>query len=159
METVNDIIKSYLKVTRLITQEFCGSFGKTTLTYPQAMVLTVLSIEGPMRISKLAETVGSANSTISGVVDRLERIDLVQRDRSSDDHRVIYVSVTDKFRKLQSSKGTAIKELTEVIHSQMTPEESQTILKGLELLAEALETQLKLKTKRDAEASADKEES
>ena len=43
-----------------------------------------------MPISALAEAAGSANSTISGVVDRLEKMGLVQRVRSDSDRRVIY---------------------------------------------------------------------
>ena len=91
MSTSNDILHEYLQVSRHITEKFRVYYGKLNLTYPQSIVLAILEADGPMPISTLAEAAGSANSTISGVVDRLEKMGLVQRVRSDSDRRVIYV--------------------------------------------------------------------
>ena len=54
-----------------MSQQFRSHFGRLDLTFPQALVLTVLGEDGPVPISALAERTGSANSTVSGIVDRL----------------------------------------------------------------------------------------
>lgn len=74
MESTN-IFMSYLRMTQHMSQQFRTHFGRLELTFPQALVLTVLGDEGPVPISTLAERTGSANSTVSGVVDRLEKLD------------------------------------------------------------------------------------
>ena len=90
MEQPN-IFMSYLRVTQHMSQQFRSHFGRLDLTFPQALVLTVLGEDGPVPISALAERTGSANSTVSGIVDRLEKLGLARRQRSETDRRVIYV--------------------------------------------------------------------
>ena len=80
MEQPN-IFMSYLRVTQHMSQQFRSHFGRLDLTFPQALVLTVLGEDGPVPISALAERTGSANSTVSGIVDRLEKLGLARRQR------------------------------------------------------------------------------
>ena len=75
MEQPN-IFMSYLRVTQHMSQQFRSHFGRLDLTFPQALVLTVLGEDGPVPNSALAERTGSANSTVSGIVDRLEKLGL-----------------------------------------------------------------------------------
>jgi DNA-binding MarR family transcriptional regulator len=85
MEQPN-IFMSYLRVTQHMSQQFRSHFGRLDLTFPQALVLTVLGEDGPVPISALAERTGSANSTVSGIVDRLEKLGLAaQRDGPAGD--------------------------------------------------------------------------
>ena len=84
MEQPN-IFMSYLRVTQHMSQQFRSHFGRLDLTFPQALVLTVLGEDGPVPISALAERTGSANSTVSGIVDRLEKLGLARRQRSETD--------------------------------------------------------------------------
>lgn len=100
MDNSRDLLMCYLRLTQHMSQQLRDYFGKLNLTFPQALLLTVLAENGPMPISDLAEQTRSANSTVSGIVDRLEKLDLAKRERSETDRRVIYVTVTDKYRKL-----------------------------------------------------------
>ena len=68
---MDQILMHYLQVSQHMSQQFRNHFGKLNLTFPQALALNILGSEGPMPISRLAERTGSANSTISGIVDRL----------------------------------------------------------------------------------------
>ena len=104
MEETSNVLMTYLRVTQRMSQQFRSHFGRLNLTFPQALVLNVLAEEGPVPISTLAERTGSANSTVSGIVDRLEKLELAKRERSENDRRVIYVSVTDKYRALRKRR-------------------------------------------------------
>lgn len=140
MSTSNDILHEYLQVSRRITEKFRLYYGKLNLTYPQSIVLAILEADGPMPISALAEAAGSANSTISGVVDRLEKMDLVQRIRSDTDRRVIYVSVTDRFRSHFSALRSTAADKFEQALSSLTPEQTDTVRRGLALFNQALDS-------------------
>ena len=78
-----NIFVSYLRVTQHMSQQFRSHFGRLDLTFPQALVLPVLGADGPVPISALAERTGSANSTVSGLVDRLEKLGPARRQRSA----------------------------------------------------------------------------
>ncbi|MBR1780731.1 MAG: MarR family transcriptional regulator [Oscillospiraceae bacterium] len=138
MSISKEILHEYLQVSRQIVERFRVIYGKLNLTYPQSIVLAILECDGPMPISALADAAGSANSTISGVVDRLEKLNLVQRIRSETDRRVIYVSTTDQFRDHFSEvRNSAVDRFTFSL-KDVSEEDAATILKGLQLLRQAV---------------------
>lgn len=139
MQAANEVLHAYLQVSRRISEELRGHFGKLNLTFPQTLVLTLLDNDGPMPISALAKATGSANSTISGVVDRLEKSGLLRRVRSEQDRRVIFVEVTEKYREIQEeSKNYALSRFSQSINS-LSEEELHQVLTGLNLMQKALE--------------------
>ena len=141
MNRSNEILHAYLQVSRHISEKFRIYYGKLNLTYPQSIVLAILEADGPMPISALAEAAGSANSTISGVVDRLEKMELVQRTRSDSDRRVIYVSTTDQFREhFAKFKATACDRISAALNT-LSPQDAQAVERGLMLLDQALQSE------------------
>lgn len=138
-----EILRAHLRVSKEIVLQTQGYLDQTELTYPQRIALMILDGDGPMPISDLAAAMGSANSTISGVVDRLERLGLAQRIRSEQDRRKIYVSVTDRFlQQKEQSEAKANHSFSQGIQS-LSDEEQKEILNALQLLAETLEKEQK----------------
>ena len=138
MDQAADILRSYLRVTQHLSQQFRKYFGQFNLTFPQAMVLTVLGESGPMPISALAEKTGSANSTISGVVDRLEKLELARRTRSSQDRRVIYVQATQRYQKLRGQARGSVNGYFCTLVQDISPGEREEILRALTTLDRVL---------------------
>ncbi|WP_297198915.1 MarR family winged helix-turn-helix transcriptional regulator [uncultured Flavonifractor sp.] len=129
---------SYLRVTQHMSQQFRSHFGRMDLTFPQAMVLTVLGEDGPVPISTLAERTGSANSTVSGIVDRLEKLGLAKRQRSETDRRVIYVSATEKYAALRDKAATDVRSYFSTLMEHMSEEDRALVASALQKLEEAL---------------------
>lgn len=138
MKESRDILMCYLRVTQHMSQQFREHFGKLNLTFPQALVLTVLGEEGPLPISALAERTGSANSTVSGIVDRLEKLDLAKRDRSEADRRVIYVHATDKYKVLREKAETNVSGYFATLLDDMPEGDRADVLSALSKLDAAL---------------------
>lgn len=138
MEQTKNLLMSYLRVSQHMSQQFRTHFGQINLTFPQALVLTVLGEEGPVPISTLAERTGSANSTVSGIVDRLEKLELAKRVRSEKDRRVIYVSATDKYRRLRKEAETDVSGYFSNIMQSLPTEDQQLISTALAKLDAAL---------------------
>jgi DNA-binding MarR family transcriptional regulator len=57
-------------------------------------VLNVLEADGPLSMSRLAESLDVSVASATGIVDRLEQRGLVERRRETDDRRVIVVHRT-----------------------------------------------------------------
>ena len=138
MDKVPSVLMSYLRVTQHMSQQFHTHFGRLDLTFPQALVLTVLGEDGPVPISTLAERTGSANSTVSGIVDRLEKLGLAQRQRSETDRRVIYVSATEKYHDLRKKAETNVSGYFNSLLDTMTPEDKAQVAEALRKLEAAL---------------------
>ncbi len=82
------------EVDGIVAAQYRKCAGDPKLTMPQLIVLNLLALNGPMRISELAEQAYCSNSTVSGIVDRLERENLVCRTRSRQDRRVVTVALS-----------------------------------------------------------------
>lgn len=138
MEEMPSILMSYLRVTHHMSQRFRTHFGRLNLTFPQALVLDVLGEEGAVPISALAERTGSANSTISGIVDRLEKLGLARRTRSENDRRVIYVSVTQQYRDMREKAKTDVSGYFNSLLDTLGPEDKAMVATALQKLDTAL---------------------
>ena len=139
MAIEQEILKSYIHASHEVNRRFREHYGKINLTFPQAMVISLLDGDEPLPISAIAEATGSANSTISGIVDRLERMELVRRRRSDEDRRVIYVEATDRCRALAEETVTTVADCFAELLAPLTEEEKESVLKGFNLLAGCLE--------------------
>lgn len=93
---VETIIYLYTESRRL-TKGLASEFG---LTGPQLTVLKLLETFGDLSLSSLSERIRAQNSTVTGIIDRMEREGLVRRERSTQDRRVIHIRLTDKGGKL-----------------------------------------------------------
>ncbi len=138
MALEKEILKEYLRATHEFSHQFREHYGKLNLTFPQALVLSSLETEGTVPISALAELTGSANSTISGVVDRLERMGLVRRKRSETDRRVIYVETTEKYAEIRNRSASNVSDCFGKMLNSLSQAEQGQVLTGLQLLCKAL---------------------
>jgi MarR family transcriptional regulator, organic hydroperoxide resistance regulator len=64
------------------------------ITIPQLITLREIYEHGPLSFSELTKILTLNNSTVTGIVDRLEKHNLVQRTRTSRDRRRIDVVIT-----------------------------------------------------------------
>lgn len=78
-------------------------FARHDLTEPQWRILRVLWDEGKIASAGLAERTLIPFSSLVGVLDRLERKELVARIRSTSDRRVVHVVATPKGRALEQA--------------------------------------------------------
>jgi DNA-binding MarR family transcriptional regulator len=63
---------------------------------PQLVCLREISDSEPIPLGELTRLLHLNNSTVTGIVDRLEKRNLVRRVRQSRDRRQIHVEVTDE---------------------------------------------------------------
>lgn len=128
------IIKEIKTILYSFRKNVGARLNKFNLTGPQAMIIKMLDKNGKMRISDLSKSVGLSNSTVSGIIDRLQKEELVKRSRSEKDRRVVYVSIDPKFSDELHENFKEIEEEFMKLIEDSHPEEIDTILKGLTLL-------------------------
>ena len=59
------------------------------LTTPQLKVVLLVYLNGPARMSELASALGVSLATTTGIIDRLVDRDIVKRENSREDRRVV----------------------------------------------------------------------
>ena len=94
-----EILKTLKEVMKSIARILKAELGSMGLTAPQAMVIGLLTEQGQMKISDISGQLKLSGSTVSGIVDRLEKQGFVERIRSETDRRVVKIRVrSDKCR-------------------------------------------------------------
>lgn len=122
-----------LRTNDQFQNRFGKLFRKYGLTSSQYNVLRILRGEGqPMPCLEVAERMIQVVPAITGLLDRLEKQDLVTRRRCTEDRRVVYVSLTDKASKLLSQLDEPVSEL----HKQLMGHLKRGELKELSRLLE-----------------------
>jgi len=94
-----------------------------------------------MKITELSNHLALSNSTVSGIVDRLEAQEMVVRERSKEDKRVVYVSISPNFEDMHKAFHKQIEKNIQNIMSQGSPEELNKIFEGLDVLKKLLSSQ------------------
>ena len=95
-EVIEAIVYLYTESRRL-TKELAR---RADLTGPQLTVVKMLEQIGDLSLSELSERIRAQNSTVTGIIDRMVRENLVLRERSKEDRRVVFIRLTPKGRKL-----------------------------------------------------------
>lgn len=113
-------------------------FENSGITVLQGMVLGIISKENRIKITELSSKLSLPNSTVSGMVDRLEKQGIVARERSEEDRRVVYVSISPHFKEAHQHFRKRFKERIENMMNQGTSEDLNTIYKGLNTLKKLL---------------------
>lgn len=146
---VEAIIYLYTEARRL-TKEQAARHG---LTGPQLSVAKILQDIGDLSLSELSERINAQNSTVTGIVDRMEREGLVERKRSSDDRRVVHIRLTKKGHELARSMNFEPFEIfRDAFRNALTAQELGTLLQLLDKLAAYVRKEVAEKDARNSAA-------
>lgn len=113
--------------------------GQYKITTPQLVALLCIVDEGPITPTDIARQVHLSNSTIVGILDRLEQKGLIERQRSTTDRRLVNITATDAGHALVESAPSPLQDVfAEALRS--LPELEQTaIALSLERIVELME--------------------
>lgn len=129
-----------LRTNDQFENRFGRLFRKFGLTASQYNVLRILRGEGdPMPCLEVANRMIQVVPAITGLIDRLEKAELVTRDRCEKDRRVIYIALTEKAEKLLEEMDEPVMELHRTLLGHMTKKELTELTRLLEKCRSSLE--------------------
>lgn len=109
------------------------------LTSSQYNILRILRAEGrALKSLDIADRTITVVPGITGLLDRLEEAGLVRRERSVDDRRKIFVSLTDQGQDLLAQLDQPVLELHRQILGNLSAAEQQELQRLLDRLREGL---------------------
>ena len=117
--------------------DFFNYLKHTDLSLLQAYALTHLSFKGPTKISELCEHMMVSPGAASQLVDRLEKLELVERIADPKDRRVRKVLVLDKGNKFVQENFAFSQSWLSELPTNITPEEEAQITAVLSILMQS----------------------
>ena len=99
----NQICFRLYTASRLVTQAYTPMLTKLGLTYPQYLVLMVLWEKDKQPVNDIAHRLLLETNTVTPLLQRMEKLGLVLRERGKEDKRQQIVSLTEKGRELEEN--------------------------------------------------------
>lgn len=140
-------------IRRTLLRAFDPDKRRMSLTSPQMQVLAVLTQSSQpegMMLKELSERIDLAQSTVSGIVERLEQKRLVRRLTDPADRRRTRIAVTERVKTYmqQDVPSRRLGPLVQALQ-QATDDERTTVVDGLALLQRLLQSTNKTEQQRE----------
>lgn len=135
-QIIETIIYLYTEGRR-ITKELAR---RAQLTGPQLTVVKILEQIGDLSLSELSERIRAQNSTVTGIIDRMEREGLVVRERSKEDRRVVIIRLTPKGAQLAEDIPVEPMRVFQTALSSLTKDEMRELLRILLKVSKRVKT-------------------
>jgi DNA-binding MarR family transcriptional regulator len=126
----SELVSRAALLTRLLLRQVDAGLSRTELG-----LLRTLS-DGPQRITELAELEGLAQPTTTILIKQLEQEGLVQRERRSDDGRVVLVDLTEAGRDALDAYRERVREALGEYLAEISDEQVDQLAAATETLAQ-----------------------
>jgi len=118
------------------TKPLLHEFGLST---PRFQLLLSIHRNGPLSMSELHRFTHVTGSTVTTLVDGLEEDGLVERYRTNEDRRKVYVRITERGESCIESVRRRRRALLEEALGVLSAEERSTVARGLSSITERLQ--------------------
>lgn len=132
LDAVVEAIVYLYTESRRITKGLASEYG---LTGPQLAVMKMLEPVGKLSLSELSDRIRARNSTVTGIIDRMEREGLVERRRSEEDRRVVHIVLTRQGRQLASEIPVEPVQIFRQVLSELSTRDASDLKRILTRLA------------------------
>ncbi|PRX42413.1 DNA-binding MarR family transcriptional regulator [Planifilum fimeticola] len=137
-ELISDIEYLLREMSLLIKRKGREILNHFPITPPQFTALLWLNEEGDMTIGELSQKMYLACSTMTDLIDRMEKNGVVVRVRDERDRRVVRVRMLERGRAIIEDVMKARREYLADILSTFSPEDVESIRKRLSMLYERM---------------------
>jgi DNA-binding MarR family transcriptional regulator len=144
IEYIENIARVLMQLSWVAQKQFALSVAQHDLTFPQFLTLAFVIRAAPYcSMNQIAEATHQDAATMTGVVDRLERLGLVVRGRSPQDRRVVLVQATPDGMATVSAVKQSRDHMMTSLFAPFGDDMLQHLHGHLEALWQAFETQAK----------------
>lgn len=124
METKGGYLISRIKqVGTRIFDRLLAESGIDSFNGAQGRILYVLWQQDGITISSLSAKTSLANTTLTAMLDRMEKLGLIARKEDPSDRRSRLISLTEKARSLQGDYANISQQMNERYYAGFTDEE------------------------------------
>ncbi len=142
-QTNYNILPTIQKLKEYIFDKLKESYKELNLTGSQSAIIHSLHRNKRQKMSELSTALGLSNSTVSGIVDRLEKMKIVKRVRDDKDRRVVYVELSDEHDKFIKEHYVIAESAFEFLLDSISKEEQEKVLEAMAILDKILDKKSK----------------
>jgi DNA-binding MarR family transcriptional regulator len=141
MSKTEEVLIALRRVIRATDLHSRQLIKTASVTAPQLLLMQAIHRQKNAIISKLAQEVSLSQATVTTILDRLEKRELVYRQRSEQDKRKVHVYLTEAGRTLLHSAPTALQQEFVNRFNALPDWEQSMILASLQRIAHMMNAQ------------------
>ncbi|MFT6246000.1 MAG: DNA-binding MarR family transcriptional regulator [Crocinitomicaceae bacterium] len=115
LQLSNQICFPIYSASRLITKAYKPYLDEMGITYPQYLVLMVLWESDNVSVNQITQKLLLNTNTVSPLLKRMEKLELIERNRSIEDERIVIVQLTDKGKILKGQAKPIPEKLLKIM--------------------------------------------
>ncbi len=135
-ESVLVALRSIIRAIDLYSKELVRNHS---VTGPQLLLLKEVAHIGNATVGNLAKRANLSSATVTGILDRLEKRGLVERIRSEDDRRKVFIKATEEGINLYRQAPSMLQERFVSEFTKLQDWEQTQILSSLQRIATMME--------------------
>ena len=139
MENFEDLIFQYLENAKLLFFPEQWNTFFLNCSKNELFVLFLLYRKKEVTMTEIAEYIHVPLNTATGIVSRMEKRDLLQRERSVSDKRVVTVAMTARGIAIMKEFLDQVVDYGECVLNELTKEEQALLLKVIEKVMGSLQ--------------------
>lgn len=138
-ETLNKLLVSLFQKLMEIEGKALITGEYEDITSNDMHIIEAVGIEEPRRMSEVARRMDVTTGTLTKAVDALDRKGYVERERDTEDKRVVKVILTDKGRRAYYHHENFHQQMIEHIKDGLSENEQKVLIYSLAKLADYFE--------------------
>jgi DNA-binding MarR family transcriptional regulator len=115
LQLSNQVCFPIYSASRLITKAYKPYLVEMGITYPQYLVLMVLWENDNVSVNQITQKLFLNTNTVSPLLKRMEKLDLIERNRSIEDERIVIVQLTEKGKLLKGQAKPIPEKLLKIM--------------------------------------------
>lgn len=141
MNSIEEVLVALRRVIRA-TDLHSKHLAKTTgLTAPQILLLQTIRDRGQLTIGELAVEISLSQATVTTILDRLEKRELVYRERSQEDKRKVHAHLTEQGNEMLKEAPIPLQEQFARQFRDLQEWEQTMIISALQRVAQMMDAQ------------------
>ncbi len=141
MNSEMQLAELLMGINKEISKRLVPMFREQKLSIAEISVLMKMNRTPTCRASELAAMIGIPSSTVTGILDRLEKRGLLERRRDPNDRRSILITVTQKTKDFVANLITSMEGMLREAFRSMPDSRTQRFIEDLQFILNALERQ------------------
>jgi DNA-binding MarR family transcriptional regulator len=133
---LRNLVQDFLQRYREVDAGACSG-RHAELSMQELRVIERLGDAGPTRMKELAEYMLLAVNSLTSLIDKLEAQDLVRRERSNEDRRVVFVQLTNAGRLVFRAAVDDKLGLMKLMLGRLTASEQESFMSLFRKIADA----------------------
>ena len=141
LNRIEEVLVALRRVIRA-TDLHSKHLAKTiSLTAPQILLLQAIRGRDQITIGELANKISLSQATVTSILDRLEKRNLIYRERSAQDKRKVHARLTDKGVEVLKDAPIPLQEHFTRQFSDLQDWEQTMIISSLQRIAQMMDAQ------------------